>query len=186
VEKAMREGLTTTKIPWENSEDWSQVEISVQRAMLLLDSSPNELTGLVQQIAKGYTSLESRLNRLCLATCNRCTHSCCISATIWYDLKDLLFNYLNTGLFPPQQIYRQVDGTCCNLTPSGCRIDRSKRPFICTWYICANQKESIKGENFNNRGFDILSAIAKIQRDRKELETEFINGACNVNMVERI
>lgn len=165
--------------PWERPDDWAQVEFSIQQAMVAMGPFLPKLRAFTRQVAKGYTDIEGALDRVCLNSCTSCTDLCCSRATVWYDLKDLLFIYLNSGEFPPGQINREPDGSCCNLTPSGCRIIRSNRPFVCSWYICPTQKQIIRERKTDNAlGIDILATIKEIQLALKELEAEFISATC--------
>jgi len=174
----MSEESSTQKNPWEYPEEWSQVELSIRQARSAMTSPPAELNTLTQQIATGYAEIENELNRLCHLSCICCITPCCTKATVWYDLKDLLFIFFYSGAFPTRQIFRTSEGCCCNLTSSGCRIIRPDRPFICSWYICATQKQILTGESVNELNIDLLSSITEMKWARKELETIFINTAC--------
>jgi len=144
--------------------------------MLLPQGQIPKVNAFAQHIARRYKDIEGALNNICLRSCTNCNDLCCTRATVWYDLKDLLFIYLNTGAFPTQQIFRKPDGACCNLTPSGCKVVRSDRPFICTWYICATQKQIIEAGKSTGSNTDVQSIIKEIKRTRKELEAAFISA----------
>lgn len=131
-----------------------------------------------QQIVQTYADIETVLERVCLTSCPTCADVCCSRATVWYDMKDLLVIYLNTGAFPDRQIYRRPDHSCCNLTPSGCRLIRSDRPFICTWYICPDQNKVLEGLSDSDEKPAVFRAINEIKTARKELEEAYINVIC--------
>jgi len=96
-------------------------------------------------------------------------------ATVWYDLKDLLVIYLSTGGLPERQIFRDEAKACCHLTVSGCRLSRSERPFICTWYICAEQKKLLLARLDPEQS--LSAKIEKIKELRNNLEARYI--ACS-------
>lgn len=166
-------------IPWQSEEAWSQVVLSIGETISALSAQGPELTNirtLTRQIAQGYKELETVLERICAISCPICLDVCCSRATVWYDLKDLLLIYLNTGTLPDRQIYKQPDHSCCNLTPSGCRLHRSDRPFICTWYICPDQKKVLDGILDNENRLALFPTIDKIKRVRKELKEEYVKA----------
>ena len=181
-----------TTIPWQSEEAWIQVVLSIGKTIAALSTQGAEITRirtLAQQIAQGYAELETILEEVCLKSCPTCVDVCCSRATVWYDLKDLLLIYLNTGTLPDRQIYKQPDHSCCNLTPSGCRLLRSERPFICTWYICPDQKNVIEGLPDSEEKLALFrtidkstidkSTIDKIKTARKELEEEYVEAICS-------
>ncbi len=168
-------------IPWACEEDWTQIVLSLSKvisAHSALESETAKIRTLSQQIVQTYADIEPILERVCLASCPTCTDVCCRRATVWYDLKDLLTIFLNTGRFPDKQIYRRADNSCCNLTPSGCGLKRSDRPFICTWYICPDQKNVIEGLPDCAEGSALFRAIDEIKIARKVLKQEYAKAIC--------
>jgi hypothetical protein len=169
-----------TTIPWESEGAWAQVELSISKTISALSPQGAEIANvktLAQKIVQGYAELETVLERVCLTSCPTCLDVCCSRATVWYDLKDLLLVYLNCGTLPDRQIFKLPDHSCCHLTPSGCRLQRSDRPFICTWYICPAQKNIIEGFP-NSEGRHLFRTIDKLKTARKELEEEYVKASC--------
>lgn len=166
-------------IPWESDKAWAQVVMSMSKTISALSAHPDggsetaKIRRLSKQIVQAYADIEPILQRVCLASCPTCVDVCCRRATVWYDLKDLLIIFLNTGGFPDKQIYRRPDDSCCNLTPSGCGLKRTERPFICTWYICPDQKNVIEGLRDCAEGSALFRAIDEIKIARKVLEREY-------------
>lgn len=173
-----------TTIPWAGEESWAQAVLSISTTISALSADSalrteaTTMRAFVQQIILGYSKIETVLERVCLTSCPTCADVCCSRATVWYDLKDLLIIYLNTGALPEQQIYRRPDHSCCNLTPSGCRLIRADRPYICTWYICPEQNKVLEGLAGGDEGLDIFRAINEIKKARKDLEQAYINASC--------
>jgi hypothetical protein len=170
-----------TTIPWESEEDWAQVALSISKTISALSPQGAELGSimtLAQQIVQGYAELETVLEEVCSTSCPACQDVCCSRATVWYDLKDLLLVYLNTGTLPERQIYKLPGHSCCNLTPSGCRLLRSGRPFICTWYICPDQKNVIEGFPDSEAKLALFRTIDRLKTARKELGKWYVRASC--------
>lgn len=168
-------------IPWESEEAWSQVVVSISKTISAISEEGPEITrirALVEQVVQDYAKLETVLERICSTSCSTCVDVCCSKATVWYDLKDLLIVYLNTATFPDKQIYKRPNSSCCNLTPSGCRLRRSDRPFICTWYICPDQKNIIAGLHDSAEKAALFRTIDKVKTARKDLEAVYVSAVC--------
>lgn len=166
-------------IPWAAEEVWRQVVLSLSRTIAAMGLETAAIRTQAKQIGKGYADLDTVLDRICRQSCPACTDVCCSRATIWYDLQDLLVIYLNTGAFPERQIYRHPDHSCCNLTPAGCRLTRSERPFICTWYICPDQQKVLSHLlDRSDKGLAVFRTINEIKTARKELEQAYVNTIC--------
>ena len=168
---------TRQLIPWQDQQEWSQVILSVSTAVKDLGQSTAQLYETTVQICDCYTELDRRLDHLGAMTCCSCTTICCNAATVWYDLKDLLFLYLSEKQLPRQQITKKADRTCAYLTPQGCCISRQKRPFICTWYICAAQKSILKKQH-KDMEIKIFLLLDQLKEARNKLEVQFVNAIC--------
>ena len=166
-------------IPWTDEEAWTQVELAIRRTVASMGGEAAILQRYSRQIIKAYAELDMVLENVCLLSCLKCTDVCCTKATVWYDLKDLLSIYLNTGTIPDRQIFRTADHSYCNLTSSGCRLKRSDRPFICTWYICPDQKKVIDGYSDGEKGVMLCRTINKLKAARNKLEKVYIDAAIN-------
>jgi hypothetical protein len=68
--------------------------------------------------------------------CPSCSTVCCKNVHGYYDVHDLIYIYaLGSGL--PRYGQGLSDGDPCQfLSPGGCRLGRSARPFRCNWYFC--------------------------------------------------
>jgi len=168
-------GATGQWIPWQDRQEWSQVVESITTAIAGLGGEKESLREIAKQIEDCYAELDGLLDSLGAITCCSCTTICCTVATIWYDLRDLLFLYLTDNRLPRQQITRNADRTCVHLTPQGCYLNRRERPFICTWYICAAQKAALMRQQ-NGAGKEIFAFIAQLKTARKELENRFVDA----------
>ena len=61
-------------------------------------------------------------------------------ARVWLDFPDLLFMHLSGQALPLGQLRAQRSEACAYLGPKGCRLPRLSRPWVCTWYLCPEQK----------------------------------------------
>ncbi len=165
-------------MPWSNLDDWNQMKLSLE---MTFDSQREWLHAakeLSDQIAAKTHSIDTFLDTLCKKTCVNCHDICCGRATLWFDFRDLLFIYFNTCEFPKQQIFKNIDLSCCYLGPFGCQFKRCERPFICTWYICPKQTSIMGSNGFRQNGEYITSILKEIKLDRKSLEQMFLEVAC--------
>ena len=166
-------------IPWAGEEDWGQVVLSLRRTIAAPGLETAAMRILAKRIGDGYADLDTILEEICRQSCPVCTDICCSRATVWYDLPDLLVVYLTTGAFPEGQIYRRPGRSCCNLTPAGCRLTRSGRPFICTWYICPEQQNIVRRmREGNGKGAALFHRINEIKAARKDLEQAYVDSIC--------
>ena len=165
-----------TDIPWQEREGWSQVELSIACTLARLGPERSGLEAMAREIAGGYDLLDELLDPLCARTCGGCRGVCCTMATVWYDLRDLLVLALTPGGLPDRQIDRDGEGRCRHLSPTGCRLPRRRRPFICTWYICATQREDLAARPTGDGGA-ITAAISCLRTMRNELEDCFVAAA---------
>ena len=123
--------------------------------------------------------MEPVLEQACAAVCPGCTDVCCARATIWYDFKDLLYLFFtgsDTGRlpgpgFPDGQIRKVKEPgggqTCVHLGPDGCSQPRIRRPFVCTWYLCPDQKQWLRTQPGSMETLE--SGLARIKALRQEM-----------------
>lgn len=161
--------------PWNSSELWSQIVSSLEYLHAKRGQQLVQAQKLANRIEKKLRAVNGDLETLCNATCESCIDICCKKATVWYDFKDILYLKLSSGSLPAGQIYKKPDLACCKLTLSGCELPRTRRPFICTWYICPEQVARCSVQEREGRQ-NIQNAIQEIQELRKQLEYEFIQA----------
>lgn len=159
-------------VPWAGQESWAEMVGSIAATISDLGPEAATLKSLAKQIVYEYNALDEVMEGLCLRSCPGCLDVCCNRATVWYDLKDLLALYLSSGIFPARQIYRRADNSCCYLSPSGCCLARSERPFICTWYICPEQKMFLREQHDSS----LIRAIDRVKRARNQLGKSYLQA----------
>lgn len=131
-------------IPWHDEASWQELQIAISAICSSLGEQETDIRRIAQQIRHHYQLLEQPMDVLCGRACTTCQEVCCLRATLWYDLSDLLFLYLISAELPAGQIHRLPGGVCCNLGQQGCMLPRWQRPFICSWYICGAQQNELQ------------------------------------------
>lgn len=165
-----------SNIPWVHGYEWEKMLQATTTAVASLGTEEiSQFKEIASDIANYYKGVAIELDVLAARSCAFCEDSCCERATVWYDLKDLLYIYFYTGDFPSRQIYRREGTRCCNLELSGCQLHRTLRPFICTWYLCAVQKNIL--QQSSARPITLTREIEKIKLLRKKLGRLFLSQA---------
>lgn len=159
--------------PWPDPQSWAAVNDAIGYLLDRQTLQISHLHSLADSIRTQLTALYPVMDDLCRLSCPWCPTPCCISARIWYDTRDLLFFHLAAIPVAPGQPNADGNQTCRYLGPVGCRLDRLARPWICTWYICPPQKACLRKQGRGRLEW-LETRIARIQTDRKNLETEFI------------
>lgn len=163
-------------VPWIHGFDWKQVVRVITDSSTSIGDSRKLLEQMALEISHLYSRIDVDMEQLAQQTCVFCTDVCCQKATVWYDLKDLLFLYFSSGVLPAEQIYKTPNMSCSQLTPEGCTLPRASRPFICSWYICSEQKSAL--QKFSSNVHALLVEIDRIKKRRNELEDLYINLTC--------
>lgn len=159
--------------PWRNERLWQSANHTLH---YLIDRHQHQLDQVKQTagcIKDLFASVNSTLDSLCSTICAQCVSPCCLVADVSYDFKDLLLIHMADQVTPPGQPRRSTHDVCRYLGPEGCRIPRLERPWICTWYICAAQKEYLTGHHEDSLRF-LLSAIEQVKMLRNQMEDSFI------------
>ena len=112
------------------------------------------------------------LDSLCNNTCPACKDPCCARALIAFDHADVVFFLLSGQNVPSVQPRPRPEPgvACAYLGPRGCRLPRHRRPWICTWYLCPDQKALTR--RMSQRS--LAPRLDAIKAARKKMEVEFI------------
>ncbi len=173
----MPEKISHNNTPWSLKTEWDQVFLSIKRIEKIHGKRCDYLYDTAKDIRLKYEEISDSIEMVCSHTCVDCEDICCIRATIWFDLKDLLYMYFGLKKFPESQVEKQMKenkkNACCNFTKNGCFLNRFERPFVCTWYFCPTQTQYL-----NSRHPELKQTIGQTLQDIKELrnrmEEEFI------------
>jgi hypothetical protein len=160
-------------IPWASRKSWQAANQAIDYHCRLYPADLELSKILAQRIELCLNSVFKILDDLCKDSCPWCPEPCCLSASVWFDFKDLLFLHFNQKPIPPCQPKWDLKSPCCYLGSRGCRLPRIARPWICTWYLCPTQTAKLRKDYPAKREL-LKQAFARIKADRILLEREFI------------
>ena len=163
----------TLSPPWGSIAAWQEANIGIDYHLKLYFHRLKASRQSARETRIRLESIFSSLDDLCLMTCPRCPDVCCLSASPWYDLRDLIFLHLNQLSIPLTQPISGFKETCCYLSHKGCTLPRIIRPWICTWYLCPAQTANLKKRSIN-RWQALSRVLGNIKARRKKMEDEFI------------
>lgn len=169
----MRSSFLSEYPPWSQRQTW----LEAKKILEYLCKRHQENLGRARfwafLIQKELRATSRLLDNLCAVTCPRCLNPCCHQARIWADFSDLVFWHLCRAAPPPAQLSFDEAKGCVYLGPKGCELKRSARPWVCTWYLCPEQKKLLK-----SLGPDWVwnweQAVINIKIARKNMLEDFI------------
>ncbi|MBW1988325.1 MAG: hypothetical protein JRI97_02145 [Deltaproteobacteria bacterium] len=166
---------------WTCPKTWAQANASI--AATIRKSAPDmaRALSLARTIQDNLDSLARPMDDLCAATCPWCPEPCCHTAVVWLDFPDLLFIHLAGHKPPPRQLRETTSGPCGYLSPKGCTLPRTLRPWVCTWYLCPTQKRVLAtwSQDAQDR---VHTLVDHTTRTRRHLEHAFIKAATSVDV----
>ena len=121
---------------WHDRARWHASTSLLER---MFRSYGNELSAVVEcadELWKKIGAVSPFIQDATASVCPACQKVCCISVHGYYDYNDLIYIYA-LGLRPPryEEGMNRTD-PCQFLSPDGCGLERSARPFRCNWYFC--------------------------------------------------
>ena len=165
----------TLSPPWGSDADWRAANISIEYHLNRYYQDLTPAIHIARDIHTRLAPILDVLDDLNRITCPRCPDVCCLAASPWYDLRDLIFLHLNRLSIPRTQTIAGIKETCGYAGYRGCTLPRIIRPWICTWYLCPTQTANISKRQ--NRSWQSLSRVfGEIKALRKELEDEYISA----------
>lgn len=161
-------------IPWNTPVLWQEANFAICHAVERHSRQLMEARRIAIGLQEIMSSVFRHMEHLCGATCPSCREVCCRHACVWMDYKDLIFLHLTGTQIPPSQPLSHRGERCRHLGPTGCRLDRIQRPFICTWYLCPAQKRCMSENPAHmNR---IGNGIQQVKSLRNKMEYHFISA----------
>lgn len=160
---------------WGRKETWGEANETIAYLFRLNRERLKPAVFHAENIKSGLIQLFTILDRLCESSCPWCPETCCLSAKIWFDFKDLLFLHLTSSYVPPDPVLSDMTQVCRYLGPKGCRLDRISRPWICTWYLCPTQTAILRRPEEPGMN-EVDRMIAAIKYGREKMELEFIHA----------
>jgi hypothetical protein len=160
-------------IPWIFTQDWVEANQTLEHLIWNKAMSLDRTCTLARRIEEQYEAIFPVMEQLCSRTCPQCSTSCCLRATVWLDFKDLLFLHLTRQDIPARQLVSPNKSGCLFASSEGCLLPRLSRPWLCTWYLCPEQKKLLDQDPLLDQT-ELLNAIEAIKGLRKEMEEDFI------------
>lgn len=158
---------------WGSSSEWEEANQALGH---LLQQYKNDISRAVKLAREIQCNLEKIFivqDGFCLETCTHCPDPCCLNATVWADLKDLLFFHLTNQEIPAKQLIEEPSDLCIYHSPKGCKLPRLSRPFTCTLYLCPSQTAKLRLLNADVRR-EYEKRIIFIKQSRREIEDVFV------------
>lgn len=164
----------STSVPWHTPAQWLEANrclaLTIRHRRHALAAACRQALRIRQLLQAVFPPMDA----LCGLTCRACADNCCRRAWVWADFKDLLFFHLADIPPPPQQLLVRQGDRCRYGSENGCRLDRLRRPFICTWYVCPPQRRLLRKQSAIGDG--LPATLTEIQEERRRLEDRFINA----------
>lgn len=159
-------------IPWSEPGKWREANASLAKTLASHGHVLAGLTAAALRIKQGILNLEGLFSGICSQSCPVCDNNCCQRATIWYDFRDLLYLQLTDQKIPPTQTLTHDAPVCRYLAKAGCILARPVRPFICLWYVCADQKVLLD-QMSPGQSQNLQHRLALLKQARKQIEASF-------------
>lgn len=168
--------LLNDDLSWHQRERWERVLTLVADFFRLHHGDLGEVTERAELLREGIGRIDSFIQRNTAVVCPRCRNVCCLNVHGYYDYGDILYIHALGGA-PPGYREGIDDGEPCQfLSPLGCTIERSVRPFRCTWYFCGpllKRMESNPGRPYR----EFVDHLHQIIELRREMIEEFFGVA---------
>lgn len=158
---------------WGSVSLWSEANWSVDHLLKRYANEISRLSELAREIQASLEIIFSVQNDLCRETCRFCPDPCCLNATVWADLKDLLFIHLTKQKIPDSQLISKQDDYCVYHSAKGCRLPRLSRPFTCTLYLCPPQMAKFRLLDLVIKG-EYDKRVTFVKQSRRKIEEMFI------------
>ncbi len=160
--------------PWGTEKSWAEANWSIDYLICHHHQELQKARKIALDIHNKYQILFLEMEVLSKTTCPHCRHPCCQSAKPYFDFRDIIYLHLqNNNHLPAMQTIGKKRDHCRFISPTGCTLERTVRPFICTWYICPTQQLALTIDR-NIKFPQLLLILKKIQVLRWQLEEEFI------------
>ena len=137
-------GCVDNEIPWAAASSWHDCQQTLQKTIMTFRIDLGAAVALAGHILHRYTLAGDLFDEVADATCAVCRRPCCLDARVWLDFRDLLLIHLTGQTPPPGQLRENRWSRCRYLTSHGCTLPREARPWVCTWYVCPDQRRVLK------------------------------------------
>lgn len=163
-----------TMIPWNTPYLWCEANASLAHVLHRNHRAMVEASRLAHRLRMQMVAIFPLMDALCHTTCPTCRDACCRHACVWIDFRDLLFLHLTDLPVPESQLIGGRGEQCRFAGPRGCRLDRIRRPFICTWYLCPEQTRRLRKDPAEMRW--MAKCLQQMKDLRREMEISFVRA----------
>jgi hypothetical protein len=161
-------------IPWNTPALWHEANAGFAHVLHRNHRATDASRRLAHELLAQMAALFPLMDRLCRTTCPTCSDVCCRHACVWIDFRDLLFLHLAGLSVPDGQLLGGRGEHCRFACPDGCRLDRIRRPFICTWYLCPDQTRCLREDPAEMRR--TTKCLQRMKHLRRDMEIAFIRA----------
>lgn len=172
-------------LPWSTPPLWQAATQTMAFTIRQYRGALLPVIDLSRRIYERIHTVDSYMTHLCNQTCPRCQDICCGHAHAYFDFKDLLYLHLSQGRLPAHQTLEKSRQTCRYLNPNGCILPRTERPFICTWYICPDQRACLEQVAPSAMLF-LLNSLKALKTGRNQLEAAYIRTTAGIGLAGHI
>jgi hypothetical protein len=123
---------------------WQESNCALARLLAKHRRHIGRAAAMAGEIRRAIDALAPWMAALCSRTCLFCPEPCCISNTVWFDFRDLLYLHLLEEAVPARQALTDSLDACPFLSPRGCRLPWRIRPWMCIQYLCPAQRAVIE------------------------------------------
>jgi hypothetical protein len=134
-------------------------------AMLKVKELASEVTALMD-------TLDPVIESHTKVVCPSCTGVCCVNRHSYHDRHDSLYLFACEADMPAHRPGIDDASPCQFLSPRGCTMRRSLRPYRCTWFFCEpllDHIRSIPAAEFRK----FIHLLESLTRKREEMVQEF-------------
>lgn len=147
---------------------WKEIFVVLETKVALLDRG--FIQSMTREILDAYEWMAPTMEGYCKISCPSCTDPCCDARQIFYNQTDMLCLAALGISPPPGQTRIHPSDPCRYLTPTGCRLPRIARPYVCVWYLCEAQTDLFQEETpSTQRRF--ISALECLRVNRLKIES---------------
>ncbi len=146
------------RCPFPDDEWAAVVRLLAERLNTLDLDTMREVAGRIEAALQW---LDPIMDRYCELTCPTCDDPCCTGQKVFFNRADLITLALLHDSLPSSQTRNREGASCRYLGPTGCRLPRVRRPYVCVWFLCAPQMSLLQDEpaSFQRRFIRTLQDI---------------------------
>lgn len=167
------ERIRDRDIFWGSPGLWREVNQSISYLIDLYCPALVRAAVWARYVRQNLKAIFPLMDELGMNACPWCPEPCCISASVRFDFRDLLFLHLSHQFRPEAQLISDPNETCRYLTPKGCALPRMSRPWACTWYLCPTQITRLRAKTSEHDAFQ--QRVILIKTGRQAMEDAFIS-----------